>query len=265
MMKFKFINTILFFIFIVPMIILCIWSITARWPWPFLLPSHFSLRGAEEIMRQSERLRKSIFSSIVISSSVALISTIISLLSARAMVWSERGLNKFIKLTLSLPFITPVIVFATGIHQKMIQWGLANTIGGVILTHLVYSLPYASFIIFDAYQALGIKQEEQAWLLGANHWQAFIRIALPQLTPVLFTSLAMSYIVSFSQYFLTLMIGGGQVQTLSILIFPYLQSNDRTIASNYSLLFLVITLLVIGGFNLLSKWMQRDYQSIKYY
>ncbi|MBG9986084.1 ABC transporter permease subunit [Facklamia sp. DSM 111018] len=264
-MKLKIINSILFFIFIIPIVILCIWTITARWPWPLLFPTHFSLRGAEEILRQSERLRKSVFSSMVISCTVAVISTIISLLTARAAVRSEGGLNKYIKLTLSLPFIIPVTVFATGIHQKMIQWGLSNTVGGIILTHLVYSLPYASFIILEAYQALGIKQEEQAWLLGANHWQAFVRIALPQLTPVMFTSLAMAYIVSFSQYFLTLMIGGGQVQTLSILIFPYLQSNDRTIASNYSLLFLVITLLVMGIFSLLSKWIQRNYQPIKYY
>ena len=64
------------------------------------------------------------------------------------------------------------------------------------------------------------------------------------LMPVILSAVSMSYIVSFSQYFLTLMIGGGNVKTFTIIMVPYLQSSNRNIACIYSAIFLGITLAV---------------------
>ena len=264
-MKAKWLNGIMGLIIFAPILLMGVWAVTARWPWPDLWPESFSLRGLQEIWRQGGRLGHSIFTSILVSLVTAFLATAFSLASARALLDASGFLTRLIRMTLSLPFLIPVTVLATGIHQKMIQWGLSNSVTGIILVHLIYSLPYSAYLIHDAYQAIGVRLEEQAWLLGANRWQAFMKVSLPQLIPVLFTSFSMAYIVSFSQYFLTLMIGGGQVQTLSILIFPYLQANDRTIASNYSLLFLMITLVVLAVFQLAIKIYQRHYQTVKYY
>ena len=63
----------------------------------------------------------------------------------------------------------------------------------------------------------------------------------------------MSYILSFSQYFLTLLIGGGAVKTLALTMFPYLASGDRTIASAYGVVFMVATLAVFLLFEVLLK------------
>lgn len=52
----------------------------------------------------------------------------------------------------------------------------------------------------------------------------------------------MAYLVSFSQYFLTLLIGGGNVRTFTVIMVPYLQNGDRTLAAGYSMLFLLVTL-----------------------
>lgn len=264
-MKGKLLNFFIGLIILAPILLMGIWTVTARWPWPDLWPQAFSFRGIEDIWRQGGRLRRSICTSIFISLVTAFLATAFSLASARALLDASDFLKRMIRLTLSFPFLIPVTVLATGIHQKMIQWGLSNSIPGIIMVHLIYSLPYSAYLIHDAYQAIGVRLEEQAWLLGANRWQAFINVSLPQLIPVLFTSFSMAYIVSFSQYFLTLMIGGGKVQTLSILMFPYLQANDRTIASNYSMLFLIITLIVLAIFQLAIKLYQRRYQAVKYY
>ena len=55
-------------------------------------------------------------------------------------------------------------------------------------------------------------------------------------------------IVSFSQYFLTLLLGGGRVKTFAVVMVPYLQSGSRNIACIYSILFMGITLLVFAVF-----------------
>ena len=69
----------------------------------------------------------------------------------------------------------------------------------------------------------------------------------------------MSYILSFSQYFLTLLVGSGKVKTLALVMFPYLSSGDRTIASAYGVVFLAATLVVFFLFELLlHKRMARE-------
>ena len=99
----------------------------------------------------------------------------------------------------------------------------------------------------DGTRAVGIALEEQARVLGAGSFQAFRRTTLPMLVPVILSAVSMSYIVSFSQYFLTLLLGGGRVKTFAVVMGSYLQSG-RNIACIYSILFMGITLLVFAVF-----------------
>ena len=71
-------------------------------------------------------------------------------------------------------------------------------------------------------------------------------------------------IVSFSQYFLTLMIGGGSVRTFAVVMVPYLTSGERNFASVYSLIFLTIMTVVFG----ILEWMVGHFtkdQEAEYY
>ena len=70
---------------------------------------------------------------------------------------------------------------------------------------------------------------------------------------MILSAVSMSYIISFSQYFLTLIIGGGNVKTFTIVMVPYLQSGNRNIASIYSVIFLGVTLLVFTVFEKIGK------------
>ena len=71
--------------------------------------------------------------------------------------------------------MVPATVFAMGIQITFIRMGLNNTVAGVILAHLIYSLPYAVRLIMDGTRAVGIALEEQARVLGAGPFQAFRR------------------------------------------------------------------------------------------
>jgi putative spermidine/putrescine transport system permease protein len=53
------------------------------------------------------------------------------------------------------------------------------------------------------------------------------------------------YIISFTQYFVTFLIGGGRILTYSMLLFPFLESGDRTIASALSVIFVLSVLIVL--------------------
>lgn len=238
---------------LLPVVTLLIWTFTERWAWPDLIPQRFSMRAFREIFRRKEELIQAFLSSILISTVVAVLSAIIGLMTARALVFYEFAGKKLMSFLTILPFMIPGTVFAMGIQITFIKLGLNNTIVGVILVHLICSLPYAVRLLMDGTQAIGNRLEEQARVLGASSFVAFFRISLPMLVPIILSAVSMSYIVSFSQYFLTLMIGGGNVRTFTIIMVPYLQSGDRNIACIYSMIFLGITLLVFGVFDWIAR------------
>ena len=193
---------------LIPAASLVVWVFTERWAWPGLFPQVLSDRAVMEIVRRKGELFSLMASSIMISSVVAVLSAAIGGLTSRALIlYRFRGKDLMSFLTV-LPLMVPATVFAMGIQITFIRMGLNNTVAGVILAHLIYSLPYAVRLIMDGTRAVGIALEEQARVLGAGPFQAFRRTTLPMLVPVILSAVSMSYIVSFSQYFLTLLLGG---------------------------------------------------------
>lgn len=251
-------------IILFPMLITVIWIFTERWPWPNMLPQVFSLRAVNEIWSRKEQLASLLLSSVGISSVVGILSVIIGMMTARALTSYEFVGKKIIHFFSILPFMVPATVFAMGVQVTFIKMGLNNTITGVVIAHLICSLPYAIRLIIDGMEALGTGYEEQARVLGAGAGKAFIKTTLPLLRPVLVSSLCMAYVVSFSQYFITLLIGGGEVKTFAIVMVPYLQSGDRNIACIYSGIFLVVTLVVFFAFEKIAKMWSRETEEAFY-
>lgn len=250
---YAFIFSILF-----PLAIIAIWSWVGRWSWPHLLPENLSLRGIEELFGGYSGALQTLGSSVLLSFTVAVLAVIIGTMTARALVFYEFPGKSAIQFGTILPIIIPSTVFAMGIHVLFIKIGLADTILGVIIVHLICALPYTIKIMTDITAAFGQKLEEQAAVLGATPAQVMTTVTLPALIPGLVSSACMAYIISFSQYFLTLIIGGGNVKTFSLVMVPYLQNGDRTIASAYSLVFVISTLLVFVIFELAVRRFSHD-------
>lgn len=243
----------LILLILLPVFLVLAWTVTERWAWPDILPQVFSLRALREISRSGGTLATLFFSSILISFLAAAFSVATGALTARALTLYNFPLKKVVYFMTVLPFMVPATVFAMGVQITFIKMGLNNTVTGVILAHLICSLPYAVHLMLDGTRAVGNRLEEQARVLGASEGQAFFQITLPLLAPVILSAFSMSYIVSFSQYFLTLLIGGGQVRTFTIVMVPYLQGGDRNIACAYSAVFLGVTLVVFGIFEKISE------------
>lgn len=246
-------------VIVIPALTLLVWVFTERWAWPDLIPQVFSKRAVMEIASRKEELVRVFGSSILISTVVAVLSAVVGMMTARALVcYQFRGRQLMYFLTI-LPFMVPATVFAMGVQITFIKLGLNNTIAGVIISHLICSLPYAVRLLMDGMQAVGKKLEEQARVLGASPVRAFGRTTLPLLVPVILSSVSMAYIVSFSQYFLTLLIGGGSVKTFTIIMVPYLQSGKRNIACIYSMIFFGVTLVVFALFEWIAKRWTKNY------
>ena len=233
----------LFCIFL-PLIVLLLWSVTGRWPWPALLPETWSLRTLRELLLGSASLPRLLGSSIGLALVVAVLGTVIGVLTARATeLHTFRG-KGLVKLGSFLPLLVPGTVFAMGIQITLIRLGLSDTVTGVILVHLITALPYCITIMTDVTRQVGCRLEEQAMVLGAGPFRAFFQVTLPALLPGILSSVSMGFILSYSQYFTTLMVGGGRVKTIALVLVPYIQSGDRALSSVYAVAFVGSALLV---------------------
>ena len=240
----KFFLYLVLFTILAPIVILLIWTFTSQWSWPNLLPTTYSLRAIKEVFAPYAKVFSTLFSSILLSLSVAILSAIVGTMTARALVlynFTGKGLIDFLSIS---PNLVPSTVFVMGIHVIFIRMYLSDTVLGVIMVHLIYTLPYSINIMKDLTKSIGAQMELQAYVLGSSPLKSFIYITLPLLTPGILASISMAYITSFSQYFITLLIGGGKVKTFSILMVPLIAKGDRSLSSAYALVFVISTLLV---------------------
>ena len=207
----------------------------------------------EELFGPAQRLTDVLGTSMGIALATAVLTTTVAALAGRALSryrFAGREVFRFAVLT---PFLIPATVFAMGVQVAFIRAGLAGTVAGVVVSHVIVALPYASLIMVDAMEAAGSRLEEQARLCGAGSARTWATVILPVLAPSLLSAASMSYILSFSQYFITLLVGAGKVKTLALVMFPYLAGGDRTIASAYGVVFLAATLIVFLLFEVLLR------------
>ena len=249
--------TALFCIF-VPMAQVLLWSFTQRWPWPLLLPESYSLRTVKELLYGSASLPRLLGSSIALAFAVALIGTAVGILTARATeIHRIRG-RALVYMGSFFPLLVPGTVFAMGVQITLIRLGLTDTVAGVVLVHLIAAVPYCITIMTDVTAAVGEKYEQQAMVLGAGPVRSFFEVTFPSLLPGILSSMSMGFILSYSQYFTTLMVGGGRVKTIALVLVPYIQSGDRALSSVYSVAFVGSALLVFFVFEGMIHMLQKE-------
>jgi putative spermidine/putrescine transport system permease protein len=228
-----------------PLLPLFLWSFSHRWFFPDLLPEAWSLRAWRYVPAPGSQVAPALFNSLAVALAVTLLSLLIGLPAGRVLgLYSFPG-KTAVQFLILAPTIMPVLAVAMGIHVVFILYGLADTMTGVILAHLVPVAPYMVLILASVFANYNVDYEAQARSLGARPYQVFLYITLPAILPGLLVGSVFAFIISWSQYLLTLLIGGGQVITLPVLLFSFAGSGDNALTAALSLVFIAPALLFL--------------------
>lgn len=221
-----------------PLLPVFLWAFAGEWRFPDLLPSAWSLRGWRGLFAPGSRLVEAIGTSLVIGASATAASVAVGLPAGMALGRYEFRLKGLVVFFLLLPILVPPLASTIGIHLTFIRLGLADTVFGVFLVHLVPTVPYAAVILASVFADRSVAElEEAARTLGASPWKTFLLVTLPQVAPGVAVAALFSFLVSWSQYILTVLIGGGNVVTLTMLLFGAAGGNDPVITAVYAILF----------------------------
>ena len=131
-----------------------------------------------------------------------------------------------------------------GIQVMFIRYGLADTIPGVVLVLLIPTIPYVVLVMGAVFANYDTSYEEQARVVGANAFRVFLHVTFPAVLPGLIVAAFFAFLISWSEYLMTLIIGGGIVITLPLLLFQFVGS-DPAIAAALSLFFIAPAIVLM--------------------
>lgn len=155
---------------------------------------------------------------------------------------------RFIRIAFVLmltPMIVPIVLIGIGAFYAYAQLKMLYTITGLVLAHTVLALPLVVIVTGSALKSYDMNQEKVARSLGAPRWKAFLTVTLPQIRFAVVTSALLSFLTSFDEVVVAMLISGGDNPTLTRNMFNALRDQiDPTIASISTIMILVTTLMM---------------------
>jgi putative spermidine/putrescine transport system permease protein len=230
---------------ILPLLPLLVWSVSHRWYFPALLPTAYSLDAWRYVVSPTSGVLASITDTLLISTGATLIAVLIGVPAGRALGQHRFPGKTLVELLVLAPVIVPGIAVALGLHVLFLRYGLANTRFGVMLVHLVPTLPYMVLVMAGVFANHDSAFEDQARTLGAGPLRVWWHVTLPAILPGVIAGALFAFLVSWSQYILTLLIGGGRVVTLPLLLFNFATAGRNDITGAIAVLYILPGILVL--------------------
>ncbi len=240
-----------------PILFILLMSVSMDWRWPEVFPHAVSARAWRYVFSPYAEIWHVIGISMGLAIGVSVINVVLALPAAEALARRRVIGRIWFEALFMAPIVVSPLIAVMGFHITFIRMGIADTSWGVILAHLVPTFPYMLRSLMISYQSLGFQWEEQAAVLGANAQQRFWQVVFPFILPGLVVGFGLSMLISLSQYVITFLIGGGQVMTIALVMFPFINGGDPAIASTYALIFMAIALSMLYGS---SAWLKLYYR-----
>lgn len=236
---------LLLLLLVLPFATFILKAFSRGWFYPQVIPQTWSLHAWERIFTARSDVPEALLNSAVIAVVVTFASVLIGLPGARALgLYQFRG-KRLVQFLIFAPTMVPPLAVGMGLSINFLRAGLGGTMLGVMLVHLVPVMPYVVLTLAGVFANYDVEHELQARTLGAGSWTVFWRITLPAILPGIVVASLFAFLISWSQYVLTFLIGGGRVLTLPLLLFSSASGGDNASISVQALLLVGPALLIL--------------------
>ncbi|MEV0481291.1 carbohydrate ABC transporter permease [Streptomyces sp. NPDC050508] len=110
--------------------------------------------------------------------------------------------NRFIYFLFIGGMSFPIMLALVPLFYVVNNMGLLNTIHGLILVYIAYSLPFTVFFLTAFFRTLPTSVAEAAFVDGASHTRTFFQIMLPMAKPGLISVGIFNFLGQWNQYML---------------------------------------------------------------
>lgn len=213
----------------------------------------FTLKWYENLFANAS-LQAALWASVKVGIGVAILSTFLGLLAARAMTRYRLPFRRSIYALIMLPLVIPYMVIGVSslvILRRALDIDL--TLWTVGLSHVLITVPLSMLVLMARMEGFDRSLEEASRDLGDSAWKSFRRVTLPLVMPGIVSSLLLCFITSFDEYLLAFFLAGSET-TLPIFIFSSLRfpSKIPDVLALGSLILMVSIVLVV-----FAEWLRR--------
>jgi glucose/mannose transport system permease protein len=144
------------------------------------------------------------------------ISTLIGALNGYVLTqWRFRGANLFFGLLL-IGTMIPFQVILLPMARTLGALGLAGSLGGLMLVHVIYGLAFTTLFFRNFYVSLPDELVKAAKIDGAGFWLIFLRIILPLSGPIIVVSVIWQFTQIWNDFLFGVVYSAGDQQPITV-------------------------------------------------
>ncbi|MFI6345902.1 carbohydrate ABC transporter permease [Streptomyces sp. NPDC050560] len=168
---------------------------------PWALPDHLHFENWSRAWSQAHM--SDYFLNTVIVVGFSLVGTLVlGSMAAYVLARFEFPLNRFIYFLFVGGMSFPIMLALVPLFYVMNNMQLLNTLPGLILVYIAYSLPFTVFFLTSFFRTLPTSVAEAAFVDGASHTRTFFQIMLPMAKPGLISIGIFNFLGQWNQYML---------------------------------------------------------------
>lgn len=234
---------------IVPFLPMVLWAFADRWPSSAAFPTQWGTAGFMAAMAQggAAAFKKSLILGVI----VAAIATPAGAVVGRALALGRAPAPRSLTVLVFAPLLLPALTLSLGMNVLLLRARVPELIG-LVLVLVAMAMPYTTFSMRVAYASYDAGYDAEARVLGASRRHTLWHVHLPLIAPALARSAFLAFLVGWSDYIVTLLIGGGQIVTL-----PLITASAAAGVGNDSLV-AVLSLIAIIPPVLVLAWLARQ-------
>lgn len=114
-------------------------------------------------------------------------------------------------------YMLPPILLAIPFFQIWFSLDMLDSLTALMLTYLTITLPFSIWILRPYIDAIPKEMEDAARVDGCTHFQAFLRIIVPQTLPGIAAALIFTFVVVWNEYlYAQILLRSEQLRTVSL-------------------------------------------------
>lgn len=196
-----------------------IYRVPALWPQVFTLNNY-------RILIEDKEFLVAIRNSLIVASSVTLISLLVASFAAYSMVRFRTRFRGLIGRLILFAYLTPTSLLFIPLSILIAQLQLGNTLHGLILVYLTFSLPVSTWMLQAYFAGVPRELEEQGMIDGLTRLGALFRIVLPLSAPGLAAVAIFTFTGAWNELLLALVLITSESRRTAPLALNYLITSD---------------------------------------
>jgi putative spermidine/putrescine transport system permease protein len=228
----------------VPLLLIIIYSFSADVSFQFP-PSGLTTKWYGEAMERTD-----MWDAVWLSLKVAFIATMIAMVLgtlAAAALWKSRFFGRdYVSLLFILPIALPGIITGIALRSAFNIMDIPFSIWTIVLGHATFCIVVVYNNVLARFRRLSGSMIEASMDLGADGFQTFRYVVLPQIGSALLAGGMLAFALSFDEVIVTVFTNGLENKTLPIWIFEQLfRPRERPVTNVAAVLVMVITLVPV--------------------